>query len=254
MAPTGARTTEPPVTTRHAGLDRADVVQRALELVEEGGAPALTMRKLAAELGVTTTTIYWHVGHRDELVIALIQRLAEQQAEVEVVGTSPRERVTSAARNIWANARSHRNVTALASQVGATTLLELPLEVTLVAELEAAGVRGPAARDALRAILMCIAGFLVGAWRPREPVPEALRPAALWAGVDDPRLAAPTVAAMAEQPDLDALFATTLRAVVDAFVPARAPRSPARPRSRPATRPAPGPPTRSTSRSKERTR
>jgi TetR/AcrR family transcriptional regulator, tetracycline repressor protein len=222
MAPAAAATAEPhdaSATTRHAGRDRADVVQRALDLVEEGGAEALSKRKLAAELGVTTTTIYWHVGNRDELVIALIRRLADQQAEVEVVGTSAVDRITSAARNIWLNARAHRNVTALASQVGATTLLELPLEVTLVAELEAAGVGGTAARDALRAILMCIAGFLVGAWRPQEQVPSELRHGALWAGVDDERVAASTVAAMADPPDLDALFETTIRAVVATFVP-----------------------------------
>ncbi len=195
------------------------MVQRALELVEAGGAEALTMRKLAAELGVTTTTIYWHVGRREDLVVALIRRLAEQQAAVEVEGGTARERVMSAARNIRTNALAHRNVTALASQVGATTLLELPLEVTLAAELEAAGVTGDDARDALRSVLICIAGFLVGAWRPADAAPPELRPGALWATVDDPRLSAPTVAAMTSHADLDDLFERTLRAVVDAHVP-----------------------------------
>lgn len=195
------------------------MVQRALELVEAGGSEALTMRKLAAELGVTTTTIYWHVGHREDLVIALIRRLAEQQADVAVVGVTPRERVRSAARNIWSNALAHRNVTALAGQVGATTLLELPLEVTLAAELEAAGVHGVAARDALRAVLMCIAGFLVGAWRPADRAPAELRPDALWATVEDDRLSPATTAAMREPADLDALFERTVGAVIDAHLP-----------------------------------
>src|SRR5262245_5341164 len=101
---TASTTSEISGTGRRAGLDRDEVVRRALELVEEGGAEALSMRKLAAELGVTTTTIYWHVGSRDELVIALIRHLAEQQALVEVVGSTPRARVMSAACNIWDNA------------------------------------------------------------------------------------------------------------------------------------------------------
>ena len=145
-------------STRHAGLDRDEVVERALEMVERGGPQALSMRKLASELGVTTTTIYWHAGGREELVLALIRRLADRQAASTVEGDTPGERVMSAARNIWLNALAHRNVTALASQVGATTLLELPLEAALVAELEAGDVSGPDARDALRAILSCIAG------------------------------------------------------------------------------------------------
>lgn len=206
-------------TGRRAGLDRAEVVRAALELVEEGGAQALSMRKLATELGVTTTTIYWHVGTRDELVVALIQMLADQQSRVDVEGESPGDRVMSAVRNIWRNALAHRNVTALASQIGATTLLELPLEVALVAELEAAGLTGATARDALRAILMCVAGFLVGTWRGEEVAPPELRRGALWATVDDERIDHDTIAAMASSPDRDALFEHTLRAVVDAYLP-----------------------------------
>ena len=36
-------------TGRRAGLDRDDVVAAALDLIEQGGAAALSMRKLAAE-------------------------------------------------------------------------------------------------------------------------------------------------------------------------------------------------------------
>jgi AcrR family transcriptional regulator len=200
-------------------VDRDEVVDTALALVEAGGAEALTMRKLASELGVTTTTIYWHVGRREDLVVALIRRQAERQAEVPVVGTTPRERVLSAARNIRTNALAHRNVTALAAQTGATTLLELPLEIALAAELEGAGVRGDAARDAMRAILTCVAGFLVVAWRPSADAPAELRPDALWATVDDERVPAATVAAMRRPADPDVLFEQTLGAVIDAHLP-----------------------------------
>jgi TetR/AcrR family tetracycline transcriptional repressor len=217
MAHSRATVTAP--TARRAGLDRDDVVGAALALVEAEGADALTMRRLAAELEVTTTTIYWHVGHRDDLVLAVIARLADRQAAATVRGSTPRERVVSAARNIWTNALAHRNVTALASQVGATTLLELPLEVALVAELESAGVRGPAARDVTRSILACVAGFLVLAWRAEERVPPELRWRALWAGVDDDRISPVTLEVLGEPPDLDALVDATLTAVVAAALP-----------------------------------
>src|SRR4051794_8216266 len=97
-------------TARRAGLDRDDVIDAALTIVEEHGAAALTMRKLAAELDVTTTTIYWHVGGRDELVTALIRRLADRLAERAVVGDTPSERVLSAARCVWDSALEHRHV------------------------------------------------------------------------------------------------------------------------------------------------
>jgi AcrR family transcriptional regulator len=206
------------IDTRHAGLERDDVVDAALALVESCGPDALTMRKLAAELGVAPTTIYWHVGNRDALVLAIIQRQAERQASMRVRGSTHRDRVVSAARNIWRSALANRNVTALATQAGAVTLLELPLEVALLAELDAAGVRGPAARDALRAILACIAGLLVTAWRREHRLPDELRAVSLWAAVDDRRVAPETLDAMARPSDLDALFERTLDAVVGAIL------------------------------------
>lgn len=218
-----------PIDTRHAGLERDDVIDAALALVEAGGPEALTMRKLASELGVAPTAIYWHVGNRDALVLAVIQRQAERQAGSPVRGRAPRQRIVSAGRNIWSSARAHRNVTALASQAGVTTLLELPLEVTLVAELEAAGVRGPAARDALRTILACIAGFLVVAWRREQDIPDEVRAPSLWAAVDDERLSDETKAALAEPSDLDELFEEALDAVVGRILERAVPRSTATP-------------------------
>lgn len=204
--------------TTHAGLDADDVIEAALALVERDGGDALTMRRLATDLGVTTTTIYWHVGNRDELVLALVGRLAERLGTTEVLGVTPLERVSAAASNIWRNALEHRNVTALATQVGATTLLELPLEVALLAELERAGIRGERARDAMRSILMCIAGFLVGAWRSDERVPEELRARALWASVEDDRVSAESLEAMTRPADIEALCESTLRAVVAGLI------------------------------------
>lgn len=209
----------PAPTARRAGLDRLDVVAAALAIVESEGADALSMRRLAADLGVTTTTVYWHVGNREQLIVAIVELHADRQAAAPVSGGTPRERVHSAAVNIWRSARGHRNVTALASSVGATTLLELPLEVGVLAELEAAGVRGAAARDALQALLGCIAGFLVTAWRPPEDRPEGLRPSDVWGRVDDPRVSRATIRAVARPADLDRLAERTLRSIVDGVVP-----------------------------------
>lgn len=146
---------------RRAGLDPDEVVAAALALVEAGGPDALTMRKLAAELGVGTNTIYWHVGSREELIAAVIRRRSEQQAAKPIRGATPRDRVASVAGHILRGALEHPQVTTLAYQVGAVSELEQPLEEALAAELAAAGLRGRAAADAMRAILLTVAGFIV---------------------------------------------------------------------------------------------
>ena len=211
-------TSAPEGTGRRVGLDRADMVDRALALVETLGPDALTMRRLATELDVTTTTIYWHVGSRDELVTEVVRLQARRQAARQVVGRTPRERVMSAARHVWDGALENRAVTSLAHRTGTTSLLELPLEIELARQLEAAGVTGTRAAAALRSILTTVGGFLVLALRDETAIPEDRRGPSLWAAVDDPDLDVSTRTAMAEPPDLAALFETTVQAVVDSHL------------------------------------
>jgi AcrR family transcriptional regulator len=204
---------------RRTGLDRADVVAAALDLVVRDGPAALTMRRLATELDVGTPTIYWHVGSRDELVAAIVRTQAERLAERPVEGAGGRERVSSAAFHIYAGAIEHRAITSLAHQTGMDALLLHDLEAALVAEVEAAGLVGEACAAAVRALLVVVTGALVLALRDPSRSPEAYRSAALWAGSDAP-VAPDTRSALRAEPDLDALTAATLRAVVDHHIPA----------------------------------
>ena len=206
-------------TGRRVGLEHADVVTRALELVETEGPSALSMRRLAAELDVTTTTVYWHVGSRDELIEAVVGLHSRRQAARPLTGGTPRERIMSAVRLVWDNAITHPAITSLAHQNGLTPVLGHPIEVALVRELEAAGVEGRAAADAMRSILMTVSGFLVAALRDPAAVPASRRAETLWAEVDDPAISPGTVAALTTDADLPALFETTMHAVVDSHLP-----------------------------------
>src|SRR5215468_5649586 len=56
-------------------LTRAAVVDRALRLADADGLDALTIRKLATELGVTPMALYWHFRSKDDLLEALAERV-----------------------------------------------------------------------------------------------------------------------------------------------------------------------------------
>jgi TetR/AcrR family transcriptional regulator, tetracycline repressor protein len=56
-------------------LTRDAVVNRALRLADADGLDALTIRKLATELGVTPMALYWHFRSKDELLDGLAERL-----------------------------------------------------------------------------------------------------------------------------------------------------------------------------------
>jgi AcrR family transcriptional regulator len=56
-------------------LSQAAVVGRALALADAEGVDALTIRRLAQELGVTPMALYWHFRNKDELLDGLADRL-----------------------------------------------------------------------------------------------------------------------------------------------------------------------------------
>lgn len=62
---------------RHAGLTRAALLDTAMQLVDRDGLAGLSMRRLAAELGVQAMTLYHHVGTKEELLDGLVERLLD---------------------------------------------------------------------------------------------------------------------------------------------------------------------------------
>ena len=209
----------PARTGRHAGLDPAEILDRAISLVEAEGADALTMRRLASELGVATTSIYWHVGNREQLVTAMVSRHGEHLAEAPVTGDTSRDRVLAVARLIWEGSLEHREITRLASTHGASSLHAQHLELAMARELPEAGVVGDAARDALRAITACVGGFIVAAMLD-DVIPTDHRRTSVLAHLEDPDLDPGTRASLATSSHLPSLFDATLRAVVNSVVPA----------------------------------
>src|ERR1700759_5873636 len=52
-------------------LTKSAVVGRALELADRDGVDALTIRRLATELGVTPMALYWHFRSKEDLLAGL---------------------------------------------------------------------------------------------------------------------------------------------------------------------------------------
>ena len=63
----------PTKTLRYGELDRQLVVSTAMRLAEQGGIRSVTVRALAAELGLSTTAMYHHVKDKRELLDLIAQ-------------------------------------------------------------------------------------------------------------------------------------------------------------------------------------
>jgi AcrR family transcriptional regulator len=113
-----------------SSLTREQIVTEALRLLDTEGVDALSMRKLAAGLGVGTTSLYWHVANRDELIDLVID---EVYGELEL----PRTDEARGGDDDWRDAARR-----LAHSIRSTTLRH-PWVVSMLDRLVGATFLGP---------------------------------------------------------------------------------------------------------------
>jgi AcrR family transcriptional regulator len=78
--------------TGRTRLSKAAVVDRALALSDAEGLDALTIRRLATELGVTPMALYWHFRSKEELLAGLAERVwAEIDTDVDEAADWPQQ-------------------------------------------------------------------------------------------------------------------------------------------------------------------
>ena len=69
LAPGRRRTRDAADAVREKGnLDRAKIVETALALLDQVGVEGLSTRRLAAELGIKSASLYWHFKDKNELL------------------------------------------------------------------------------------------------------------------------------------------------------------------------------------------
>lgn len=67
-----------------------DVLAAAMVILDENGLPDLTMRRLAASLGVQPSALYWHVPNKQTLLALIADRIVSAPGAAGVTGTSRR--------------------------------------------------------------------------------------------------------------------------------------------------------------------
>ena len=89
-------------------LSRDRIVGGTIALLDRDGASALTMRKVAAELGVHATSLYWYVERREDLVdLAVDEILAGAASDLPGVDVSWDLAVRETARRFYTALTGH---------------------------------------------------------------------------------------------------------------------------------------------------
>jgi TetR/AcrR family transcriptional regulator, tetracycline repressor protein len=156
-------------------LTQEQVVRRAVELMAEAGLEALTLRRLATELGVSAPTLYWHVRNKRQLLDLMAEALVARagRSSSPAPGQPWEEWLAERARGQWRALTSQRDA-ALVVAGNRPTEASLPEIEEILASLVAVGFPPD---EALRTILS-IGNYVIGcavehqAEAARDPDPE----------------------------------------------------------------------------------
>jgi AcrR family transcriptional regulator len=146
-----ARAARPP-------LDRERIVAAGLRIVDEAGAEALTVRRLADALGVSPMSIYWHVTDKAEL-LRLIGEAVLDEVEIPPPAGDWRKQLHDIHRSMLGTVLRHPNTVDILigrARFGAAglTLFERILSILL-----GAGFSPEAAFDAYQSLYLFTLGF-----------------------------------------------------------------------------------------------
>jgi AcrR family transcriptional regulator len=160
-------------------LSRGLIVRTAVELIERDGINAVSMRRLAAELGTGAMSLYNHVPNKAALLDAVAEHILSDMELTADPEQDWRTAVRTMARDFREVAHRYpRSVMVMVSRAPQSTMGMRPVELAL-ATARAAGFHGRAAVQVMRAVVNYVLGCLVY---------EASLTEARWASEEGPQL------------------------------------------------------------------
>lgn len=97
------------MTAKRANTDRkTEILEAAIRLLARDGIAQASTRRLAAEVGINQATLLYHIGSKDELLLAVLREMMRQTREIAVVAAieSPaplREAIANSLRAFWSH-------------------------------------------------------------------------------------------------------------------------------------------------------
>ena len=142
-------------------LSRDLIVRTAVELIERDGVNAVSMRRLAAELGTGAMSLYNHVPNKSALLDAVAEYIMTGMRFTADPEVDWQEAARSLARAFREVAHRYpRSVMVVVSRQPNSTVGLRPVELAL-ATARAAGFHGRAAVQVMRAVVNYVLGCLV---------------------------------------------------------------------------------------------
>lgn len=140
-------------------LTRPQVLAEALDLIDEEGVDALTMRTLADRLGVVPMALYRHVRNKDDLMEGVLDQ-AVASVDLPDAGLLWRDGLTGLARSIRTTMLRHPAVSARVIDRPSLGPASLSIGEYGLGVLRRAGFADDVAELSLNAVLVYTLGFV----------------------------------------------------------------------------------------------
>lgn len=146
------------------GITRDLLVAAALDVLDDGGIDAVTVRAVAKRLGVQAPALYWHVRNKQEILDEMgteIQRRVQTSLAGVVPGTSWRGDLEHYARALRAEYLAHRDGARTFSGTRLTDAVLLREQEPWLEQWTAAGLALGEAMDAAQMVTAFVVGFTI---------------------------------------------------------------------------------------------
>ncbi|HWK76772.1 TetR/AcrR family transcriptional regulator [Microbacterium sp.] len=131
--------------------DKSAVLAAAMRVLAENGLPGLSMRRIADELDVQVSALYWHFPNKQALLAAVSARI--------VGDGSPNPEMDAVARTLRDRLLAHHDGAEIVSSSFALGLLDLPARADLVSAARDLGLAGSAAEVAADTVVHYVIGY-----------------------------------------------------------------------------------------------
>ena len=212
-----------------AGLTKPAIVQAALDLLDEAGMDGLTVRALAARLGVQAPALYWHVRNKQALLDEMATRIWRSIGDVMAalpLDTPWRELMRTYALTVRRELLAHRDG---AKAFSGTTLTDAGVVRRQEITFETLVSQGFTLADAVRGLVL-LHDFTIGFCVEEQAVTQATESGAdVYAPQRRAELIGADVAPLAAAAgpvifgDPDARFGQLLTMILDAIGRTRSP-------------------------------
>ncbi|MCP3097932.1 TetR/AcrR family transcriptional regulator C-terminal domain-containing protein [Myxococcus sp. K15C18031901] len=212
-------------TTRRPPLSRERILRAALDIVDEEGLEAISMRRLGQALGVEAMSLYNHVPNKAAILDGVFEAvLAELPAAKPEASWQAFVRARS--RALRSVLRAHPDTLPLFATRPAVTPASIHHVETVLEALRGAGFEVDEALSALQVMMAFVVGHTVATHAPTRPDEES-HPAYLQLSEEAfPRVR--ELARVLERHDVEAEFEFGLEAMVSGLEAHRKRRPPAR--------------------------